>query len=136
METYYKLYSNTKLDESQGTVAFIIISDGEKHAIAFPNTTSADTIEDMQSAIGSRISAMKEFNKDVTPAEILDSITYNMMFITCSDEDEAYESWEDAAKAAEATMLAYSYDFMETEFKLYEPIMTDFSENDTMTEEK
>lgn len=135
METYYKVYYNSKLDEGVESIAFIVITDGDKYGIAFPEGTDEDTASSMCAAIGARIYAVKSNKTDATPADILDFIPYNMMFINASEDDEAYDTWEDASKSAEDSLTAQSYGFMDWSFKLYEPTFPDFSNKDTEIKE-
>lgn len=136
METYYKFYLNTDLEGGDDTAAFIIITDGEKYGIAFPDGYEDDSIEAMRMAIGARIEAATRDGNKPTPSEVLSFITYNMMYVQASEEDDIYPSWEDASKAAEASLGAFSRGLNNWKFKLYEPVMPEFDNNDNKTEEK
>lgn len=136
METYYKFYISTDLDGGDDTAAFVVITDGSKYGIAFPDGYEEDSIEAMRMAIGSRIEAATRDGNNPTPSEVLSFITYNMMNIQASEEDDIYPSWEDASKVAEESLGAFSRGLDGWKFRLYEPIMPKFDNNDNETEEK
>lgn len=136
MKTYYKFYFTTYLDGRDEKPAFIIITDGDKYGIAFPDGADEDTIESMSAAIGARIEAATRDSKSTNPTDVLDFISYNMMFLDASDEEDIYSSWEEATEYAKRTLSAFSNGMTGWKFKLHEPIFPDFSDNDNKTEEK
>jgi hypothetical protein len=135
MKTYYKFYFNTYLDGRDDTPAFIIITDGEKYGIAFPDGADEDTVESMSAAIGARIEAATRDSKSVNPTDVLNFISYNMMFLDASEEEDIYPSWEEATNYAKQSLSAFSNGMTGWKFKLNEPVFPDFLNNDNMTEE-
>jgi hypothetical protein len=136
METYYKFYFNSDLDGADETAAFVIITDGTKYGVAFPDGYDEESVEAMRMAIGARIEAATREESKATPSEVLSFITYNMMFVQASEEDDVYPSWEEASKVAEESLGAFSRGLNNWKFELYEPILPNFSDNDNETEEK
>jgi hypothetical protein len=136
MKTHYKFYFYTYLDGRDEAPAFIIITDGDKYGIAFPPEADEDVISSMSAAIGARIEAVTRDDKNKTPSEILSFISYNMMFITASEEDDIYPSWKEAVDYAEISLSAFSNGVIDWKFKLHEPTFPDFPNNDNKTEEK
>jgi hypothetical protein len=137
MKTYFKSYWNTYLDERDETLAFTMITDGEKYGIAFPAGFRDESIEDMRAVIGSRIYATKKINESANPGEILNSIPYNWMFLNASEEDDVYPTWETAVNEMEIITDANKvYGFPEWEFKLLEPLFPSLSESDHQSEQK
>lgn len=132
METHYKFYLSGGLDGSEPTPAFIVMTDGDKYGIAFSPKTDEQNIKMFRMAIGARIKASTENNKGIHPAEVLDAIPYNMMFLSANPEDEVYESWDDAVAEAERTLQAYSNISDDWKFEVFDPI---YPSNDTETEE-
>lgn len=136
MKTYYKFYFYTHLDGRDETPAFIIITDGARYGIAFPSEADEDAISSMSAAIGARIEAVTRDDKSKSPGEILNFISYNMMFINAAEEDDIYPSWEEASNYAETSLSAFYNGMTGWKFKLNEPTFPDFSNNDNKTEEK
>ena len=81
MKTYYKSYFYTYLDGRDETPAFIIITDGDRYGIAFPPEADEDVVSSMSAAIGARIEAVTRDDESKSPGEILNFISYNMMFL-------------------------------------------------------
>ena len=136
MKTYYKFYFNTYLDGRDETPAFIIITDGDKYGIAFPDGVDEETSDSMSAAIGARIEAATRDGKPTNPNDVLNFISYNMMFLDASEEDDVYESWDEATTYAKQSLSAFSNGITGWKFKLQEPVFPDFSDNDNKTEEK
>ena len=136
MKTYYKFYFYTYLDGRNEAPAFIIITDGDRYGIAFPSEADEDVISSMSAAIGARIEAATRDDESKSPGEILNFISYNMMFLNADEEDDIYPSWEEASKYAKISLSAFSSGVTGWEFKLHEPTFPDFPNNDNKTEEK
>lgn len=136
METYYKIYYSSNLDEVSDAPVFVMLANEEKYGIAFHPQTDEETVRALSVAIGARIQAYSGGDEKILPAEMLEKIVYNMMFIKCSDEDEAFDTWEDASAEAEKFLKAFSYPHQEWKFELVEPVFPKNPDNDNETEEK
>lgn len=132
MKAYFKLFSNSFVDVDELTPAFIVIAlkDGSKYGVAFSSSTEQETVVGLREAIGARISAYSKEVKDAK--EVLDIITYNMMFI--SDQPEyTYDSWDEASNYAETYLKSFSYATQAWKYELFDPI---YPTNDNKTKEK
>lgn len=122
MSAMYAIYTDS-YGELDGEEAFVVVTDGTKTEILFPLGMSPEDIEDMQTAIGSRIAAA---NTD-DPEELLTLITYNMpveVSIT-----EPFDTYEDAMKMAQEFMQVVN-DFDQETTEAYAPITSDAVKED------
>jgi hypothetical protein len=144
MSNYYKTYyfSSYQEEEENQSIAFIIVTDGGRTEILFPESAADNTIETVSQGIGARLAAMESLDvmsdKDTAVKEIFELVTYNMMVNFYIDEEglESYPSFDEALTAAKEELVD---DYSSENFKpkSYKPILPKNEENiDNKTEEK
>lgn len=124
MSAYYRTYYFSNFDELENDVAFILVTDGKRTEVSFPEGQSERVIKGMCQALGARIDALKSVDKvtdtETLPTEILDAITYNMMVNFYKEENgpEEFPSFEAAWESAKQDLVD---DYTSTDFepKLY-----------------
>ena len=113
MANYYRTYyfSNFEEENSNPTIAFILVTDAKNTEILFPETASEEIIETLSQAIGARLEALESVDKvtgtDSTAEEILDAVTYNMQVFFYKDEEglEEFSSFNDAMDSAKDDLI-------------------------------
>ena len=129
MSSYYRTYyfSNYQEEEQNQNIAFIIVTDGDRTEILFPETATDDIVETVSQGIGARLAALEDLDikTDAESAvkEILEVVTYNMQVNFYIDEEgmESYPSFDDALSAAKEELVD---DYSSEDFKpkSYKPI--------------
>jgi hypothetical protein len=130
MSNYYRTYyfSSYQEEEQNQSIAFIIVTDGDRTEILFPETATENTIETLSQAIGARLAALEELDigtdAETAVKEILEIVTYNMQVNFYIDEEgmESYPSFDDALSAAKEELID---DYSSEDFKpkSYKPVL-------------
>lgn len=121
MKSYYRVYYSAQMDESKEPIAFVVVTDGKKTSVGFPVGTREIVIENFLGAISARINAIKQTEELEKPIaiEILDIVSYNMMINYYEEEDEPYDSFDDALELAKQDLQDDYSDGEEAKF--YDP---------------
>ena len=129
MSNYYRTYyfSNYQEEEENQSIAFVIVTDGDRTEILFPETATENTIETVSQGIGARLAAIEGVDTvtdtETAATEILEVVTYNMPVHFYTDEEgmESYPSFDDALSAAKEELVD---DYSSEDFKpkSYKPV--------------
>ena len=110
--------------DERGKTLFSVISDGTNTKFIFPDGTPDPVIEDILTAMGTRIRE----STTTDPEELLDGLMYN--YSGSLDSSDLYENFDDAMKDAQDDMFAVNGFEGENPSKTYDPIIVKLTEGE------